>query len=209
MLDNVVVKLPTEEAQQDFLRFVVFETPMEGGIRKNEPLERRDNLDKAMVSFPELSSIVSLSRDDAHFAVIHKIQHGRLREANVAVPELRVCVIYHPTRYTEMTAFVQERITGISIAEMVDVETKQLKPTAVPYVPSIKVQLEALLASPIRSHINWYPRNFILQEGTSTLYYVDCKPSTLYAAQRTHRNIPLLAKYFHLRQTIGQRLFGW
>ena len=60
----------------------------------------------------------------------------------------------------------------------------------------LKSQLTPLVNSTIRIHIDWNIQNFIWQEATESLYYVDSKPTTLVSKFSVEHNLSSLREVF-------------
>jgi hypothetical protein len=97
---------------------------------------------------------------------------------------------------TSQAAIVQSRVRGTTLLAMFDDVRKEIRPQWRDYLPAITPVLNDLIGSDLRDHLNWFIANFIFDEETRTLSYVDSKPSFLYPRWGNEKNIDSLRKWF-------------
>lgn len=200
-IGNFVVKVPSKRGWGDFSKYVKNEESDPEDIRFNEELERFINLRKAIQRFPEFEKTLDSFGDDvAHFLLVYRLQHERIRNANlIGFPNARFIVLVWPRWLFgkhSMPAIVQQRIQGVRLFDMVEPMEGVFLSQYSHLKTKIRHQLEKLVDSVIHKHIDWNIANFILEEGTNKLFYVDSKPSTLAAKWTVEHNLSSIREVF-------------
>jgi hypothetical protein len=200
-LGDLVVKIHSLDGWRAFSKSVRWGETSSENIRANEELERFENLDLAIQQFPAFGITRELFGDmRAHYLIVHYIQFTRLREANlVHTPDTRFIVLRWPMLRVFVQsepAMLQQRIRGVRLWDMVDTVDGGFLPGFAHLKKCLAGQLGPLVESGLRAHIDWNIQNFILEEGTQHLYYIDSKPTTIAARQGTEHNLASLRETF-------------
>ena len=102
-------------------------------------------------------------------------------------------------------SLVQERVTGISLWDMIDHESehddpseRRVKPEYESLVPEISRQLKPVAAPGLSHHVNWHIKNFVFGTQTKLLYYFDLKPSNIFGRWRNERNLHFIRRDFRV-----------
>ena len=199
-LESLIVKMPTPVAEEDFTKYLVSEEHTGDDVRPSEPLEQRRHLKEALAAYPDLAPLAHLSESVAHLAVVHKIQHERLKAGGVIVPITRFGAVQTSDTVIRFAAF-QQRISGVALLDMFDQDRHQIRSEYKTSLATISRQLSELLQSPLRGHINWYIKNFIIDKSFEFFTYVDCKPSSMFGARGNLPNINGLVRYFGVQDS--------
>jgi len=191
---SVVVKLPSDRGMSDYRKYIKNEESDPDDIRRNERNEKFTHLDSTLNSLPELRSIhEQCAADVAHYLVVHKLQHQRIKDSGLlAVPESRFVAFRQTVLWFISTwepAIIQERVTGTALWDMYDFTADRLRPEWQTHKPTLSRQLTAIINSPLKDHLNWNIQNLIFQPANETLYYVDSKPSTMFAQSSNDHNL--------------------
>jgi hypothetical protein len=147
-----------------------------------------------------------------HYLLIHKLQFQRIKSTGtVSVPKshfgfLKVPAILHdPTikasrlfrRRSDMPsnispAIVQQKVVGTDLWSMykpgIGILSRWLM-----HLPNISKTLREILRS---EHFDWNPKNFIYDEQSGLLYYIDSKPTIFASREINDQNRAGLEKYF-------------
>lgn len=199
---DLVIKAPAPAWTEDFEKFAVHEVNGEAisCVRLADATEKRSGVQRALAEFPELQKVFTTSQGAGHFLVVHKLQYQRLRHANlISIPETRFILLQRRwLRFFSNVspAIVQSRVRGTTLLAMFDDVRKEIRPQWRDYLPAITPVLNDLIGSDLRDHLNWFIANFIFDEETRTLSYVDSKPSFLYPRWGNEKNIDSLRKWF-------------
>lgn len=201
--ESLVVKLPTRAWKDDFALYVQRgESPLSGYpcVRLADAEER--NVENLLAQFPDFRGIHAQNVIDAHFLLVHKLQYERLCRASkrtIRIPQSRFIIALKRTLLffsTRSPAVIQERVAGTPLLEMVEDHVDAIIPKWQPFLPKINPRLHELLSSDLTNHLNWYIRNFIYDPKTDILWYVDPKPTCLFAGYGNERNIQGLHNVF-------------
>jgi len=90
----------------------------------------------------------------------------------------------------------QERVRGTTLWDMYNFDARKISSHWRRFRDSISNQLSGLLESGLRDHIDWNIRNFVFDETTERLFYVDLKPTTFVARDGNERNLQGICDYF-------------
>lgn len=183
--DGVVVKRPSQRGRDDFEKYVRNEQKDWDDVRGVEDPERFANLSSLCSRFPDIGRVAGASSlDDAHYLLVHKLQHERLKGTDLLfVPTTRFVML------DSGPAIAQEKVTGTSLWQMYDHIEGVLQPRWKPLLPVLSQRLGGLLGSDLRDHLNWNIKNLIYDDSHQRLYYVDCTPSVLFARSANEHNI--------------------
>lgn len=199
---NLVVKIAAQPWQEDFEKYAVHEVrdTVNPCVRSADVMETSRGVQNVLVRLPELQALFASDPKAGHFLVVHKLQYQRLLQANlVNIPATRF-ILLKRRRFgifsTICPGIVQERVLGTSLLAMFDDVRNEVRPEWRHYVSAITPILNSLINSELRDHLNWFIANFIFKQETGALYYVDSKPSFLFARSGNERNIDGLQKYF-------------
>ena len=200
-LGDIVVKIPSARGVSDFDKYVRRERSDPEDIRYNLELEKFDNLGQAIEHFPEFSITRSkFGNKVSHFLIVYRMQHARLQEAQIVqVPATRFIVLAWPRKLFGIhivPAILQKRIKGLSLFDMVDPMEGVFLPEFLHLKALIRDQLAPLVESTLLNHIDWNIQNFVLEDETNCLIYVDSKPTTLAARWTTEHNLKGLRETF-------------
>jgi len=193
-IDAVVIKTPSERGSHDFDKYVKGEQGDSDDIRPIEEDEKWTSLMDMCQSFPAIGRLVRAFKPDyVYYLFVHKLQQERLRKRKLlALPETRFVIIQQPAlRFFSSTspAIVQQRISGTRLWDMYDHDNDCLDSAYGHLIPVLDAQLRPLLDSELRDHIDWNIQNFVFNEAEQRLYYVDTKPSLLFAKSHNEHNI--------------------
>lgn len=200
-LGDLVLKVPSDRGRADFDKYVRRELTDPQDIRRNEELERFQNLERATERFPEFKATrESFGEECAHFLVVHRLQHARLGEAKlIGLPDTRFVILAWPRWLFGLhtaPVIVQERVRGVRLFDMVEPMEGVFLSRYSHLRPQLKRQLTPLVESLISIHIDWNIQNFIWQETEQRLYYVDSKPTTLASKFSVDYNLSSLREVF-------------
>lgn len=195
--DSLVVKRTENAWLEDFHRYV--KKGESGDDVRSATSEERD-VNGLLQRFPEFRSASLQHADHAHFLMVHRLQHERFRQAKaIRVPQSRF-IIAQTRRFwfseQILPVIVQERVAGTPLLEMVEERVDAIIPQWVKFLPKINPRLRELLASDLKNHINWFIRNFLYDPDNDVLWYVDSKPSCLFARIGNEQNIQGLHDIF-------------
>ena len=198
---NLAVKLPTAAWIEDFRRYVT-RGELGASVNPNVRLasEGERNINQLLDKFPEFQSLHSHRPGIAHFLMVHKLQYQRLRSgANIRIPQSSFGVakqtrLLFLKRFTPMV--IQERVSGTPLLEMYDAENDNIRSQWLPFLPKINPILRDLIESDLGEHLNWFIRNFLYDTEGNVLFYVDPKPTCLFAKRGNDRNIQSLKEIF-------------
>jgi len=201
-LDQVYLKLPSERGFGDYRQFIRLATSNTEDVRTLEENEKFSHLETTLRDFPALAPLTAISSELAHYLVVHKLQHERLRSQHfVKIPEVRFGAMQFKgwgfLRSYEPAMF-QEAIPGTTLWNMFDFDALALKPEWRPFARNISDRLSGLLASGLITHIDWNIQNFVFDKASSDLYYVDLKPTTFVARHSNERNLDGIRRYYLL-----------
>lgn len=196
-MDSLVVKRPENALIEDFQRYV--KRGESGDDVRRATLEERD-VNQLLKRFPEFHSAFLQNTNHAHFLMVHRLQYERLRQTKVLrVPQSRF-IFAHVRRFLFfdqiLPIIVQERVVGTPLLAMVEEHVDAIMPQWVTFLPKINPRLRELLASDLKYHINWFIRNFLYDPDSDIFWYVDSKPSCLFASIGNERNIQGLHDIF-------------
>jgi hypothetical protein len=92
----------------------------------------------------------------------------------------------------------QERIRGTSPWAMYDFAALRVASKWRPVLPRISAQLSGFLGSGLRDHVDWNIQNFVFEESSERLFYVDLKPTTFVARDGNEHNLQGIREHFIL-----------
>jgi hypothetical protein len=199
-VENVYLKLPSERGIEDYRRFIKGEESVSGELRPREDAERFSQLRDTLASFPELKPLTRINSELAHYLTVHKLQYERLRKQTaVRIPEARfgaLCSTHHKILRRFEPVMLQARVRGTTLWNMFDFSALRVLPAWRPFLPAISARLSELLNSPVVSHIDWNIQNFVFEETTGELSYVDLKPTTFISRASNEHNLQGIRDYF-------------
>jgi hypothetical protein len=144
--------------------------------------------------------LTRISSELAHYLAVHKLQYERLRkQAAVQIPEARfgaLCSVRHKILRRFEPLMLQARIPGTTLWKMFDFSALRVLPAWRPFLPAISARLSELLTSPVVNHIDWNIQNFVFDETTESLFYVDLKPTTFISRASNEHNLKGIRDYF-------------
>jgi hypothetical protein len=79
---------------------------------------------------------------------------------------------------------------------MYDFGREEVLPRWKPFLPTISVQLSNLLDSALLKHIDWNIKNFVFNEPSGRLFYVDQKPTIFTADHGNEANLKGIREIF-------------
>jgi hypothetical protein len=131
---------------------------------------------------------------------LYKIQYQRLlTQSAVAVPQAKFGAVKWRSLgifYTFRPALFQRRISGTTLWDMYDFGREEILPRWRPFLPAISVQLSNLLDSALLKHIDWNIKNFVFNEPSGRLFYVDQKPTIFTADHGNQANLKGIREIF-------------
>jgi hypothetical protein len=200
-LDELFIKVPSSYGLKDYRVFVEApETLCKWNIRPLEAIERFDKLQSALDSFPSLKPLASLGPRTVHYLLLYKIQYERLlTQCAVAIPEAKFGAVKWRSFgifYRFRPALFQRRISGTTLWDMYDFGREEVLPRWSPFLPAISVQLSNLLDSALFKHIDWNIKNFVFNEPSGRLFYVDQKPTIFTADHGNETNLKGIREIF-------------
>jgi hypothetical protein len=199
-VENVYLKVPSERGIEDYRRFIQGEESTSGELRPREDAERFSRLRETLATFPELKPLTRISSELAHYLAVHKLQYVRLRkQAAVQIPEARfgaLCSVRHKILRRFEPLMLQARIPGTTLWKMFDFSALRVLPAWRPFLPIISGRLSELLSSQLVNHIDWNIQNFVFEETTESLFYVDLKPTTFISKASNEHNLKGIRDYF-------------
>ena len=197
-VDDVFVKMPSQQGLEDYRKYVRQPQATPTEIRPLEDSERIEALDSTLKRFPEFRQLGTVKREALHYLVVHRLQYERLRtEAAVNIPVAKFALL-RPSRLIPKLEpiFFQERVEGTTLWEMFDFSVLEVTRRWWPHLPTISVQLSRLLDSDLLTHIDWNIQNFVFRETDEQLFYVDMKPTTFVGLQGNEHNLKGIREYF-------------
>jgi hypothetical protein len=192
-LDELFVKIPSPRGFSDYRRFIRYEETNPEDLRPLEDAERFTNLRRTIDAFPDPLHWRELDPEIAHYLVVHKLQHERLRRQEaVRVPKVKFGMLSFsrfPLFRKVYPALFQQRVAGTTLWDMFDFSARRIRPRWQPFWPVISAQLSNLLDCGLISHIDWNIQNFLFNDIDQQLYYVDLKPTTFVARSSNEHNL--------------------
>lgn len=194
---DLVLKVPADRGRTDIDKYVRRGLTDPQDIRRNEKLERFQNLERTTERFPEFKATrESFGEQCPHFLLVHRFQRARLREVEVVgLPDSRFVVPAWPRWLFGLhtaPVIVQQRIPGVQLCDMVEPMDGVFLSRYFHLRPQLKRQVAPLVESAISIHIDWKIQNFIWQEVEQRLYHVHSKPTTLGSKFSVDRNLTSL-----------------
>lgn len=196
VVDDVIIKLPSQRGWGDYLKFVKNGERDPDEIRPNEDLEEYSKCDRLASRFPEFAtSSATFKAEHVHYLLVSRFQHERLMgQQSFAIPASRFVMAVEVDSTEPQPAIVQQRVDGVSLSDMVDGHG-EVKSQFRPGLSSISRKIESVLGSrwlpwrrgPLRNHIDWNIENLIFDAETETLFYIGSLPSTFF--NRSHNKI--------------------
>jgi hypothetical protein len=213
-LDQVFVKVPNEEAR-DYHRTLLFKgLPGPYAIREPEGLELPERFSEALDQLPDFRTVLSdhqeygISLDDEtvnaiiHYLVVHRLHVDKLKHLGcIAIPEARFVVAKVIQRKfsllklgfvesAEITpAIIQQKVRGTSLWEIFDPITGSMHAEWYAHRRTISDLLRPLARSPESKYYDWNLQNFIFDDKTQILHYVDSKPTIFARKYENDRNL--------------------
>ena len=155
-------------------------------IRRPDEEEYPANINRLRARFPALADL-AISEDQLHFLLLHKLQYERLTSLfEPRIPDAAFVLTEGSTGSPRPT-IVQRAIRGKTLFELME------QPAPAEERPVIAHQLQCYVGSP---HIDWAFENFVWSPNSSTLFYVDSKPTLFRTERRNEENRRLLIKRF-------------
>ena len=200
-MDELFIKVPSSYGLKDYRVFVEApETLCKWNIRPLEAIERFDGWQSALDRFPSLKPLESLGPRTVHYLLLYKIQYERLlTQSAVVIPQAKFGAvrsrpfgIFHNFR----PALFQRRIYGTTLWDMYDFGREEVLPRWKPFLPAISAQLSNLLDSALVKHIDWNIKNFVFNEPSGRLFYVDQKPTIFAADHGNEANLKGIREIF-------------
>lgn len=200
--ESLIIKMPVDAWLEDFRRHVARrQDAPSGGLPLVRPADAEEkNVEALLIRFPEFRSAYAQHAEYAHFLMVHRLQHERLKSSKaIRIPQSRFIFI----RRTQfwffkklMPIIVQERITGMPLLEMVEENVDAIIPKWIQFLPKINPRLHELMSVDLKNHLNWFIKNFLYDSTRDVLWYVDAKPSCLFARKGNDENIRGLHEIF-------------
>lgn len=199
-MDELFIKVPSERGLEDYRSFVKKARTGPQDVRAIEEEERFERLEPTLETLGALKHLSPIGKEVVHYLAVHKLQHDRLNsQSAVGIPEARFGVL-RSTRLGVLHRFepamFQARVRGTTLWDMFDFSALQVAPSWRPFLPAISTQLSALLDSRFLNHIDWNIKNFVFDETTARLFYVDLKPTTFLARNSNEHNLRGIRDYF-------------
>lgn len=155
-------------------------------IRRPDEEEYPANIDRLRARFPELADL-AIPTDHLHFLLIHKLHYERLTLLfRSCIPDAAFVLTERSTG-SPWPTIVQRAIDGRTLLELIE----QPAPATEQFL--IAQQLHQYVGSP---HIDWAFENFVWSADSSTLFYVDSKPTLFRTERRNEENRRFLTKRF-------------
>ena len=196
-VDELFIKVPSEYGYGEFRTFAREGRVSVENVREGEAAER---LEPALQRFSALQQLTPIGKELAHYLAVHKIQYERLKsQIAVGIPEARFGVL-RSTRFRIFCryepALFQQPICGTTLWDMFDFSALRVAEPWRRFLPAISAQLSPLLGSRIWNHIDWNIQNFVFEEATERLFYVDLKPTAFLTKQSFEHNLKGVRDYF-------------
>src|SRR5208283_2063934 len=108
-------------------------------VRPLEDVERFDALDQTLEQFPALRRFLPLDPEIAHYLAVHNLQYRRIRnQTAIGIPLTAFGVARSARPFAKpRPAFFQQRVPGITLWEMFDFTTSQVKRQWLQHLPVI------------------------------------------------------------------------
>jgi hypothetical protein len=197
-IDELFVKVPSREGLDEYRRSVRLAQPTEVDVRRLEEAERFDQLSASTRRFTGFAGLEKADPELAHYLVVHKLQYERLKAAGaVEIPTARFGVLRTGRWFRRLhPALFQERVPGTPLWEMFDFTALQILPVWQPFLPAISRHLTRLLDSALLHHVDWNIKNFVFDQASQRMFYVDMKPTTFVAKHSNDHNLAGIRQYF-------------
>lgn len=199
-LDELFMKIPSERGFEDYRRFVRLADPNPLDIRSLEAGEDFTSLDRTLEEFG-WQHLAAIDTEIAHYLAVHKLQYERLRTTmkSVALPKAKFGLLLRE-RFClfprAMPALFQERVKGTTLWDMYDFAALRIASRWQPFVPVISAKLAELVNSCLLDHIDWNIKNFVFNEMSQQLLYVDLKPTLFVSKLSNEHNLRGIRDYF-------------
>ncbi len=198
--ENVVVKRPTLYGFSEYKKYVKEGRTDSDELRSLEELERYFNAERLLTIYPEFSEAWTLRPIETHYLLVFRLQLDRLKkQAPIAVPAARF--VLSTRRVLGLfrqwqPVVIQERVRGTYLWDMLDMSISVPASSRIPIfpqyehlLPTISEQMSKLLESKFKNHVSWFIRNFVIEDSTNTLYYIDSKPSVIFGRWRNEHDM--------------------
>jgi hypothetical protein len=199
-IDRLYIKVPSERGLNDYRNFAKVAHAGPDDVRHLEDAERIEKLRETLAVWPDLEPLTAISTELAHYLAIHKLQYERLQsQSAVAIPRARFGALQLKGwgfLRSHAPALFQERIPGTTLWEMFDFTALAVRPQWRPFVPAISARLSRLMGSALINHIDWNIQNFVFNDATGQLFYVDLKPTTFAAKHGNEHNLQGIRQYY-------------
>lgn len=199
-VDDLYIKIPSERGFADYRSFVRLGESSAVDIRVLEPEEQFEKLDELLQFHPEFRNLIGLGAEVVHYLMVHKLQYLRMQtQTALRIPRARFAVLdaaHSSVGSTRGPALFQERVRGTTLWNMFDSAERRIASPWQQHLPDISRRLSELLDSSLVNHIDWNIRNFIFQESTESLFYVDMKPTILLSKESNNQNLRGIRDYF-------------
>ena len=197
-LDGVFLKVPSARGLDDYRTFVKRAQSTCADVRPVEEVERFERLASILEHYPGLAPLGAARPEVAHYLLVHRLQYERLRaERTIGIPAAQFGVLLEGRVFRSLVpALFQAAVPGLTLWDMFDFDTLQVKPRWQPVLPAISLQLSRLLDSRLVPHIDWNIQNFVFHEPDRRLFYVDLKPTTFVARAGNERNLTGIRQHF-------------
>lgn len=158
--------------------------------------ESIDNLPQLCKRFPELANTNTIA-EYRYFLALYKLQHERLRALfGKGIPDAAFVLVVGNHNSRSDPAVVQQAIHGHSLWDMVDHQSALLLPQWKHVQRPIAEQLSSYIES---EFIDCNIDNFFFSEESSTLHYVDCKPTFVSTRRVNEHNKRIMKEYLIAR----------
>jgi len=199
IMEKIVVKLATSAGFSEYKNSL----QVNGKPLKFKEVENNKSYTILLEKYPELGIVRrEFGGLRLHFLLEHRAQYDRLQQQDfVVIPKARFVILLK--RMVGLLSYwqpavIQSKVSGITLWDMIAHENRSMRPEYTCYHKMISEQLLPLAKSELAPHINWNIKNFIFNETTGKLHYVDSKPSAMIDQLRNRQNLRNIKKDFAL-----------
>ena len=198
--EHVAVKCPTSYGFSEYRKYIKSGRTDSDEIRSLEDLERYSNAERLLAIYPEFTKAWGLRPVEAHYLLVLRLQLDRLRQhAPIAVPDSRFVLCTRKALWffrQWQSVVIQKRVRGTCLWDMLDMSVSVPASSRIPILPqyqhllpTISTQMFRLLECDFSKHINWFVRNFVMEDSTNTLFYIDSKPPVIFGRWRNEHDM--------------------